>query len=91
MSLTGCLQVKDPDIGRDIVALGFVKDLEVGEEETGGRNVKFCLNLTTPACPFKGQIQEEAQASVKCLPWVKEVLMRESNNLKSLHPTFFVH
>ncbi|CDJ28144.1 MRP protein, putative [Eimeria mitis] len=66
-------QVKDPDIGRDIVTLGFVKDLEIGDEDTGGRRVKFCLSLTTPACPFKGQIQEEAQASVKCLPWVKEV------------------
>ncbi|CDI85442.1 MRP protein, putative [Eimeria praecox] len=65
-------QVKDPDIGRDIVALGFVKDLEIGEEEVGGRNVKFCLSLTTPACPFKGQIQEEAKTLVQCLPWVKK-------------------
>ncbi|CDJ53109.1 MRP protein, putative [Eimeria brunetti] len=72
-TLLEAVRVKDPDIGRDIVALGFVKDLEIGEEGTGGRNVKFCLSLTTPACPFKGQIQEEAQASVKCLPWVKEV------------------
>lgn len=86
MSLHGFLQVKDPDIGRDIVALGFVRDLEIGEEERGGRNVKFCLRLTTPACPFKRQIQDEAKSLVKCLPWVKEVRMKVFDSGKALHP-----
>lgn len=72
-----CWQVKDPDIGRDVVSLGFVKDLEIGNEETTGqRSVKFCLCLTTPACPFKGQIQQEAEAVVRKLPWVKQVSAR---------------
>ncbi|CDJ63538.1 MRP protein, putative [Eimeria necatrix] len=66
-------QVKDPDIGRDIVSLGFVKDLQIEKEENGGRNVKFCLCLTTPACPFKSRIQEDAESVVKQLPWVRKV------------------
>jgi len=38
--------VKDPDLGRDIVTLGFIKDLEVGDHR-----VSFALQLTTPALP----------------------------------------
>ena len=35
--------VKDPDLGRDIVSLGFIKDLSVAD----GR-VAFTIELTTP-------------------------------------------
>ncbi|KAL8269435.1 hypothetical protein Esti_006625 [Eimeria stiedai] len=66
-------EVKDPDIGRDIVALGFVSDLEVQGGEANEGTVKLCLRLTTPACPFKAQIQQEAEAAVRKLPWVKQV------------------
>ncbi|KAL8428512.1 hypothetical protein ACSSS7_007177 [Eimeria intestinalis] len=66
-------EVKDPDIGRDIVALGFVSDLEVQGGETNEGTVKLCLRLTTPACPFKAQIRQEAEAAVLKLPWVKQV------------------
>ena len=38
--------VTDPDLHRDIVTLGFVKNLSVA----GGR-VGFTIELTTPACP----------------------------------------
>ena len=48
--------VKDPDLGRDIVALGFVKDLKV----EGGR-ARFTLELTTPACPVRDQLESEAR------------------------------
>ena len=41
-------QVEDPDLHRDIVALGFVKDVRID----GGR-VAFTIQLTTPACPVK--------------------------------------
>ena len=36
-------QVTDPDLGRDIVTLGFVKDLRVD-----GENVSFAIELTRP-------------------------------------------
>lgn len=66
-------RVQDPDLGRDVVALGFVRDLKVGEEKEGGRDVSLCLRLTTPACPFKGQLQQEAVSMVQQLPWAKQV------------------
>ena len=58
-------RVKDPDLHRDIVALGFVKDLTIA----GGR-VAFTIELTTPACPVKDQMRDQAQAAVLEIPGV---------------------
>jgi ATP-binding protein involved in chromosome partitioning len=54
--------VKDPDLGRDIVTLGFIKDLEVGDNR-----VSFGLQLTTPACPIRDQLLAQARAAVMAL------------------------
>ena len=51
--------VRDPDLNRDIVSLGFIKDLKVD----GGR-VAFTIELTTPACPVKDQMRDQARAAV---------------------------
>ena len=51
--------VKDPDLGRDIVTLGFIKNLEVGDNR-----VSFALQLTTPACPIRDQLVAQARAAV---------------------------
>jgi ATP-binding protein involved in chromosome partitioning len=60
--------VKDPDLGRDVVELGFVKDLDV---EDGA--VSFRLELTTPACPVKDQLKRECEERVGALPGVSRV------------------
>jgi ATP-binding protein involved in chromosome partitioning len=54
--------VNDPDLHRDIVSLGFVKDLAIGD----GR-VAFTIELTTPACPVKDQMRDQAIAAVRGL------------------------
>src|ERR671939_2154929 len=51
--------VRDPDLQRDIVSLGFIKDLKID----GGR-VAFTIELTTPACPVKDQMRDQARAAV---------------------------
>src|SRR5436190_22030947 len=61
-------KVQDPDLRKDIVSLGFIRNLKV---ENG--NVAFDLNLTTPACPVKDQMRDEAVALVKALPGVQNV------------------
>jgi len=66
--LQALTSVKDPDLHKDIVKLGFVKD--VGIE--GGR-VAFTIELTTPACPVKEQMKEQARAAVMQLPGVTDV------------------
>ena len=60
--------VSDPDLGRDIVSLGFVKNVMID----GGR-VAFDVELTTPACPVKDQMKDQAQAAVAALPGVTDV------------------
>jgi len=54
--------VNDPDLRRDIVSLGFVKDLAIAD----GR-ASFTIELTTPACPVKDQMRDQAIAAVRAL------------------------
>jgi ATP-binding protein involved in chromosome partitioning len=61
--------VTDPDLGRDIVSLGFVKSLVI--DPAGA--VSFVIELTTPACPVKDQMQAQAQAAVSQVAGVTSV------------------
>jgi metal-sulfur cluster biosynthetic enzyme len=56
----------DPDLGKDIVSLGFIKDLR--HDETG--RVSFTVELTTPACPVKEHFRTSCEQAVRGLPWV---------------------
>ena len=60
--------VNDPDLQRDIVSLGFIKNLRID-----GDRVAFAIELTTPACPVKEQMREQAHAAVMAVPGVKAV------------------
>ena len=60
--------VRDPDLHRDIVALKFVKNLQID----AGR-VSFTIELTTPACPVKDQMRDQARAAVAEIPGVSSV------------------
>ena len=51
--------VIDPDLKKDIVSMGMIKDLEVD-----GGSLKFTLELTTPACPFNAEIEEDVRKAV---------------------------
>jgi ATP-binding protein involved in chromosome partitioning len=57
--------VQDPDLHKDIVSLGFVKNVKVA-----GGEVDFTIELTTPACPVKDQMKAEAEGIVRGLPGV---------------------
>jgi ATP-binding protein involved in chromosome partitioning len=61
-------RVQDPDLHKDIVSLGFIRNLRI---EAG--KVAFDLNLTTPACPVKDQMRDEAVALVRGLAGVESV------------------
>ena len=49
--------VRNPDLHRDIVSLGFVKDAMVA-----GGNVSFTIGLATPASPVRDKMKEEGAA-----------------------------
>ncbi len=61
-------QVVDPDLGRDIVSLGFVKDLKACDGI-----VSFTIELTTPACPVREVMKSEAHKRAMAVPGVKQV------------------
>ncbi len=60
--------VTDPDLHRDIVSLGFVKNVAIE-----GSRVGFTIELTTPACPVKDQMRDQARDAVLGLDGVDVV------------------
>src|SRR3954462_1311341 len=69
--------VQDPDLHRDIVALGFVKDLKIDRA-----HVSLTIELTRPACPVKDQMRDQARAAVLQLPGVTDVDVRMSARVR---------
>jgi ATP-binding protein involved in chromosome partitioning len=61
-------QIIDPDFQRDIVSLGFIKDLVIE-----GGAVAFSIELTTPACPIKDLFREQAESCVSAIEGVASV------------------
>jgi len=51
--------VQEPELGRDIVTLNMVKDVVID-----GPRVAFTIELTTPACPLKDEIETTARAAL---------------------------
>lgn len=65
--LAALSQIQDPDLHRDIVSLGFVPE----------EDIKYCdgllsvrIVLTTPACPVREQMKEQAEQLLGALQWV---------------------
>jgi len=54
--------VQEPDLGKDIVTLNMVKDIEIN-----GNYVSFTVVLTTPACPMKDMIKNACVNAIKLL------------------------
>jgi ATP-binding protein involved in chromosome partitioning len=77
--LSALRAVLDPDLRKDIVTLGFVKDLVID-----GGKVAFTIELTTPACPVKDQMREQAIAAVRALAGVTDVDVHMTANVRSV-------
>jgi ATP-binding protein involved in chromosome partitioning len=69
--------VRDPDLHRDIVSLGFIKNLSID-----GGSVAFTIELTTPACPVKDQMRDQARAAVQQLSGVTNVDVKMSARVR---------
>ncbi|HET9596056.1 MAG TPA: Mrp/NBP35 family ATP-binding protein [Anaeromyxobacteraceae bacterium] len=59
-ALDALKKVQDPELRRDIVGLGMVKDLRVE-----GRAVSLKVELTTPACPLKETIARDVEGALR--------------------------
>jgi ATP-binding protein involved in chromosome partitioning len=71
-------QVRDPDLNRDIVTLKFIKNLRI---EDG--HIAFSIELTTPACPVKDQMREQARQVVAAIPGVTAVDIEMTAQVRS--------
>src|SRR6185295_16202850 len=54
--------VQEPDLGKDLVTLNMVKDIEISNKD-----VSFTIVLTTPACPLKELIKNACINAVHLL------------------------
>ncbi len=54
--------VNDPDLHRDIVSLGMIRDVRIE-----GGNVSFTFELTTPSCPVRDTLERQAQQAVELI------------------------
>ena len=61
--------VKDPELGLDLVVLGLVYDIEVQENN----DVKAIISLTSPLCPVAHVIVEDAKKAVEGVEGVGNV------------------
>ncbi len=52
--------VDDPDLKKDLVTLGMIKDLSVE-----GGTIAFSVVLTTPACPLKEKIKQDCLEAIE--------------------------
>jgi len=60
--------VNDPELHRDLVTLGMIRDIAIDEG-----HVAFTVVLTTPACPLKSVIQADCEAALARVPGVERV------------------
>ena len=61
-------KVQDPELHRDIVSLGMVKELNVNDGK-----ISFTVELTTPACPLRETIEGDCRKVLKDVPGVREL------------------
>jgi ATP-binding protein involved in chromosome partitioning len=52
--------VQEPDLGKDLVTLNMIKDIEII-----GNQVSFTIILTTPACPLKEMMRRDCEKAIR--------------------------
>lgn len=68
MVLEALRKVQEPELHKDLVTLNMIRDIQIK-----GHRISFTIVLTTPACPLKTQIEQEARQAVAALPGVKSI------------------
>ncbi|MGL6266856.1 MAG: Mrp/NBP35 family ATP-binding protein [Chitinophagaceae bacterium] len=52
--------VQEPDLGKDLVTLNMIKDIEIKDT-----HVQFTIVLTTPACPLKEMMRRDCEKAIR--------------------------
>ncbi|GIV98482.1 MAG: iron-sulfur cluster carrier protein [Herpetosiphonaceae bacterium] len=74
--------VKEPELGGDLVSRKMIKDLKI---EDGV--ISLTIELTTPACPLKDQIESEVRAALQAIPNVEinDIRIEWTSNVRAVH------
>lgn len=76
--LAALSKVQEPELHRDLVTLNMIRDLSVEDGK-----VAFTIVLTTPACPLRTKIENDARQAVVSVPGVRSVLIKMDANVPS--------
>jgi ATP-binding protein involved in chromosome partitioning len=76
--LNALRKVEDPDLHRDLVSLGLVKNVRVAAND-----VSVTVELTTPACPLQGKIKSDVEQAIRGIPGVANVRVEMTANVRS--------
>jgi ATP-binding protein involved in chromosome partitioning len=76
--LAALSRVQEPELHKDLVTLNMIRDLLI---EDG--NVSFTVVLTTPACPLRGRIENEARQAALSVPGVRSVHVKMDASVPS--------
>ena len=63
--------VIDPELQKDLVTLGMIRDIKIVEND-----VYFTIMLTTPACPLRNYLEQEARSAIASIPGVNEIKIK---------------
>ena len=72
-------RVQDPELHRDVISLGMIRDVKVL-----GDSVSLTLVLTTPACPVRVQFEKDVRAAVSAIPGVAGVSLTTTAQVRSV-------
>lgn len=55
-------KVYDPDLGKDLVSLGMIRDLKISDN-----SIDFSVVLTTPACPLREMLKNQCLEAIQSI------------------------
>jgi ATP-binding protein involved in chromosome partitioning len=70
--------VQDPDLGRSLVDLKMIKDIQID-----GSRISIGVELTTPACPLKDKIERDVRDALFTVPGVRDVTITFSSRVRA--------
>lgn len=76
--LNALRNVIDPDLKRDLVTLGMIKNVSID-----GDNVSLVVELTTPACPLREELEESCREAVLAVSGVSSVNIEMTANVRA--------
>jgi len=79
--LTTLKTIIDPELHKDIVSMGMIKDLAISDGK-----VSFTLELTTPACPYNSEIEQEVRDKVSTIQGVNDLDLKVSARVMEGRP-----